>query len=300
MSRPLVVALPGDEELAAHLAAELHADIADTEIRSFPDEETYLRIDSPVSGRAVAVVASLARPNSRTLPTLLLASTLRDLSPASLGLITPYLAYMRQDARFRPGEGITSRYFGALISNHFDWLVTVDPHLHRVDTLEGTYTIPHTLVSSAEPIARWISEEIHRPLLVGPDEESAQWIAPIATAGGFPTVILEKERTGDFDVQVSELSAAEIPADDLTALTPILIDDIISTGRTMIEAIKALNAAGLAPPTCLGIHGLFVDDAREALRDAGAARIVTCNTIDDPTNAIDLWPAIASATAPFL
>ena len=300
MKRPLVVALPGQDKLGERVAEEISGDLAAGVIRSFPDGETYVRILSPVEGRPVILAGTLDQPNQRALPLMMVARTLRDLRPLSMGLATPYLPYLRQDARFHPGEGLTSRYFGELLSGLFDWLVTVDPHLHRLDTLRGTYSIPHRLVSSGAAVARWVGAQVPNPLLVGPDEESEQWVEPIAAAGGFRRVILKKERSGDFDVEVSALPVGDAPPGGWASYTPVLIDDIISTGRTMVEAIKSLQDAGMPAPICLGIHGLFVEDAREVLETAGAARVVTCNTVAHETNQIDVLPDLAAAVEAFL
>lgn len=288
--KPLVVSIPGEVELARQLARRLDADLANMEIRSFPDQETYVRIDSPVEGRLVVVAASLDRPNSKFLPLFCLIETARDLGADQIGLVTPYLSYMRQDDRFRPGEGITSRYVGSLISDIVDWMVTVEPHLHRYEKLSEIYAIPSRIVGVAESIAAWIDDNVEHPILIGPDEESDQWVDPVAEVGNFPSVILEKIRHGDYDVNVEQ-------ADDVewSDRQPVLIDDIISTGRTMLEAVEHVTEQGLADPICIGIHGLFVEDAYEQLQSAGVADVVTCNTVAHSTNAIDVYDDLAAA-----
>jgi ribose-phosphate pyrophosphokinase len=199
---------------------------------------------------------------------------------------------MRQDTRFKPGEGITAKYFADLMSRTVDWLVTVDPHLHRLDALDAIYSIPTTVARAARAIADWIAREVPHPVLVGPDAESVQWVAAVAAACNAPHVILEKTRRGDRDVSVSA------PPVERTwnGSTPVLIDDIVSTGRTMIEATRMLRAAGSAPPTCVAIHAVFADTVHDELVRAGASGIVTCNTIGHATNAISIDDALAAAT----
>ncbi len=293
--KPLVIAMPGETELGQALARSVDGDLADREIRSFPDGESYIRIDSPVEGREVIVACSLDEPNQKAMPLLYVADTVRDLRAARIGLVSPYLAYMRQDARFRPGEGVTSHYFGRLLSGVFDWMITVDPHLHRHSGLDDIYSIPTRIVEAARPIARWIAERVDDPLLVGPDEESAQWVHAVAEAGSFPSIILEKIRHGDYDVEVggSDLGGR-------VNQQPVLIDDIISTGRTMLEAVRHLSELQFRPPICVGIHGLFVEDARAQLEGAGIAELVTCNTVAHDTNDIDIRPEVGRAAAELL
>jgi ribose-phosphate pyrophosphokinase len=260
------------------------------ELRPFPDGETHVRIEDDVAGRATAIVTSLDRPDERLARLLLLAATLKDLGAREVGLIAPYLAYLRQDARFVAGEGITARYFARLLSNAFDWLVTIDPHLHRFDSLERVYSIPARVVSAAPAIAAWIREQIRWPLVVGPDGESAAWAGAIAGAAGAPHVVARKIRRGDRSVEV------ELPdVSSFSGRTPVVVDDILSTGRTQLAVMKELRDVRLAAPLCLAVHAIFAGDAERALRDGGAARIVTCDTIRHPTNAIALGAPLAAA-----
>lgn len=293
--KPLVVTTAGETAWARRLVDELDLELAETTIRSFPDGETYLRVDSPVEGRPVVVVTSLVPPNTRTLPLIFTAETVRDLGASRVGLVAPYLPYMRQDARFRPGEGVTSHYFSRLVSRHFDWLVTVDPHLHRHSSLETVYSIPTRIVRSAESIAQWIETTVERPLLVGPDEESAQWVEPVAECGDFPVMILDKTRCGDYEVDIQTVDATE-----WSDRRPVIIDDIISTGGTMLEAVEQLSDAETAAPICVGIHGLFAEDALERLQSAPTEDVVTCNTVPHETNVIDVRARIIEGVGAML
>jgi ribose-phosphate pyrophosphokinase len=197
---------------------------------------------------------------------------------------------MRQDRRFKTGEAVTSIQFARLLSGAFDWLVTVDPHLHRVHALGEIYALPSRTLQAAPLISDWIRANVGLPLLIGPDAESAQWVEAIASRAGAPHVVLEKVRRGDRDVEIAVPNVG-----NWQRHTPVLVDDIISTARTMIETIGHLRAAGLKPPVCVGIHGVFAEGAYEALSHAGAAQIVSSNTIAHPSNAIDVTSLIADA-----
>jgi ribose-phosphate pyrophosphokinase len=285
-----ILAGPGGDAHAAQLAVRLGAPIAAAVTRRFPDGESYVRIDHELTGHVVLIVASLDQPHDKFLPLAFLAGTARELGAARVGLVSPYLAFMRQDHRFQPGEGITSVHFARLLSGVVDFLVTVDPHLHRWRSLDQLYAIPTTIAAAAPAIARWIAAEVAAPVLIGPDAESVQWVAAVAAAGDLPFAILEKTRRGDRDVSVSA------PADAWPGRTPVIVDDIISTGRTMIEATRQLRAAGAAAPVCVGIHAVFADEVVAALTSAGAARVVTCDTIGHATNAISIADELAAAT----
>lgn len=261
-------------------------------LRRFPDGESYVRIETPPKGKSVAIVCALDRPDDKVLPLLFLAATARDLGATRVGLVAPYLSYMRQDRRFIDGEGVTSTYFAEMLSRAMDWLATVDPHLHRRSSLGEIYRIPTYVVHAAPRLAAWIRTAVRRPLLIGPDSESAQWVAAVAEAAGAPFIVLQKTRHGDRDVTVS------VP--DLERWrdhTPVLIDDIVSTARTMIETVGHLRRATFTGTVCVAVHGVFADGAYEALRKAGAEQIITCNTISHPSNAIDLSDDLAAAVA---
>jgi ribose-phosphate pyrophosphokinase len=225
------------------------------------------------------------------LPLLFAAATARELGASKVGLIAPYLAYMRQDRRFKPGEAVTSREVAQLLSDGFDWLITVDPHLHRYSSLAEIYSIPTRVVHAAPLIAKWIEANVTDPLIIGPDSESEQWVAAVARDAGAPYSVLDKVRQGDRDVEIKLKDMKQ-----WMGRTPVLVDDIISTGRTMIEAVRLLTSQGWTPPVCVAVHGLFADNADLALARAGA-RVVTSNSVSHATNAIDISEALVQSMA---
>ncbi len=290
--QPILLALPGNEDLAERLSQTLGWAQAPMLVRRFPDGESYVRIEADLRQTTVAMIASLHDPDAR-IPTLLFAADLaRELGASRLGLVCPYLCYLRQDQRFQPGEALTSRTFARWLSNHFDWLVTVDPHLHRYASLDEIYTLQSRVVSAAPAIADWIAEQVEQPVLIGPDAESEQWIAAVAAVQGLPWRVLHKKRHGDREVSM------ELP--DLAAVRhcqPVLIDDIISSGTTIARASGLLRAAGLAAPVVIGVHGLHDDRARRSMAAAGIVRLVCCNSVPGPEAVIDLAPLLAPAIA---
>ena len=284
----LLLPLPGAEPLATPLAALLDATSAPPEFRRFPDGESYWRIDCEPQGRDAVVLAALRDPDPQALGLLFLADTLREMGARRVVLAAPYLPYMRQDARFRPGEAVTSRSFGRFVSQAFDGLVTVDPHLHRYASLDAVYAIPAVVVRSAPAVARWLRENVERPFVVGPDAESEQWARDVAERAGCPWQVLRKTRHGDRQVEVTLPDAA-----GGAGRTPVLVDDIASSGHTLAEAARHVRAAFGVPPLCIAVHGLFAPEALPLLRQAGAGRVLSCNTVPDASNAIDVLPLFA-------
>ena len=279
----ILLALPENEKIARRLSDITGTLLGKSEIRHFPDGETYLRLDSNVSNRKVVLVCTLDRPDKKILPLYYLAKTVRDMGCDSICLVAPYLAYMRQDKIFRTGEAVTSEYFAQLLSSFVDYLITIDPHLHRRSTLAEIYSIPTQVSHASSSISEWIKKNIETPVIIGPDEESKQWVSEVANNSMAPFIILKKHRLGDQNV---EISTPDI--EKYSDHRPVLIDDIISTGNTMIETIKRLKQARMKQPLCIGIHAVFAGNTYENLRNAGAERVITCNTIEHPSNSIDV------------
>lgn len=282
-----IVAMPGSEALALELSDLTRADTGLVETRQFPDGESYVRIQSEVAGRDVWIACVLAPPEPEFLPLVFAARTIRALGAKRVGFIAPYLPYMRQDRAFHEGEALTSSIFADLISREFDQLVTVDPHLHRYPSLDVIYKIPTCVIHMASTIGSWIKENVQSPIIFGPDLESAQWANQIARSAGAPCAVFEKARLGDRDVRLS-------PPDLETWLehTPVLVDDIISSGATMIEAIKILAEKRLPAPYCIAVHALFDDDTASELKRMTRA-LVTSDTIPNAYSRFQIAPLIA-------
>jgi len=291
----VVLSMPGNERFANALAGAPGCGRGTAVVRHFPDGESHVRIESALAGRHAIIVCTLDRPDEKLVPLLLLAAAARDSGAASVGLVAPYLAYMRQDRRFHAGETISARRFAGWISSGFDWLVTVDPHLHRIATLAEIYTIHTHVVHAAADVARWMMANVRQPLLIGPDEESAQWVSDVAMRSGAPFVMLTKTRRGDREVEVS------VPeVERWRSHTPVLVDDIVSTARTMIEAVGHLRRTGLAAPVCIAVHPVFAQNAFAELRAAGVADIISCDTIAHSSNRISLAASVAAGVGEFL
>jgi ribose-phosphate pyrophosphokinase len=258
--------------------------------RRFPDGESLVAIDDELTGADVAIVASLHDPDVMALALRFAADTAREFGARSVGLVAPYLAYMRQDKRFHAGEAVSAPLFARFISESVDWLVTVDPHLHRIHALDEVYRIPSLTVTAAPAVADWIRREVEHPILIGPDSESEQWVRDIAAQAGAPYQVLEKQRRGDRDVSVSLPDGAAAQG-----RTPVIVDDIVSSGRTAIETLGHLQRLGLPPAICVAIHAVFAGDAHPQLLAAGAARIVSTDTITHASNAIGMARPLADA-----
>lgn len=281
--------MPGNEALAQRLAAEVPMPVGTVTTRRFPDGESRVQLAGELAGRDVTILCTLADPDPQFLALAFAATTARELGASSVGLAAPYMAYLRQDRRFQPGEAVSSRHFAALLSGLFDRIITIDPHLHRIAALEEIFTVPVTVLHAAPLLGAWVKAHVQRPLIVGPDSESAQWAAAVAGHAGAPHIVLDKQRLGDREVVIEAP-----PAAGWQGHVPVLIDDIIASGHTMAAAAAQLVAQGLARPVCLGVHALFAEDALARLQ-AVAEAVVTTDTVPHPTNRISVVPLLAAA-----
>ncbi|GGD64895.1 ribose-phosphate diphosphokinase [Lacimicrobium alkaliphilum] len=287
-SAPIVFSL-SSHPLAESLPEVLNAETGKLNTRLFPDGESYLRIDTQVSQRDCIVLIDLCQPNDKYLPLIFLTETLRELGCRSVGIVVPYLSYMRQDIRFQQGEAVTSRVFAGALSTHIDWLVTVDPHLHRYHSLGQIYTVPSVVVQGAPALADWLKPKSSL-LLVGPDEESEQWVKAIARDSGHAYVIGTKQRFGDRDVTIS------LP--DLQQhrhKTAVIIDDVISSGQTIVQTVKALQQQGFSKIDAAAVHGIFANQSDQLLKQTGIGQLVTCNTIPHSSNNVDITSLLIPA-----
>ena len=288
--KPLLFDLHSARGLTDRLASALEADVGDLSRRQFPDGESYLRFDTPVGGRDIILLCTLDRPDAKLAPLLFAAEAAKAQGARSVGLAAPYLAYMRQDKQFHPGEAITSKTFATVLSAAVDWLATIDPHLHRYPTLSALYEIPAIAGSAVGELGAWISDNVEQPVIIGPDEESRQWVDQIASIARATSVVLRKERSGDYNVAIDGEAL-----DHLQRGTPVIVDDIASSARTLIETVRLLAEHGHKPPTCALVHAIFAGDSYQRLTEAGVGRVASTNAVSHETNAVDISRPLAEA-----
>lgn len=288
----LFLAMPGNSDLADELALLTASEVQPIACRTFPDGESYVRTRGDARGADAFLICTLARPDAQFLPLVFAARALRAAGAKTVTLVAPYLPYLRQDRAFHEGEAISSRIFADLMGREFDRLVTVDPHLHRYASLDEVYSIPTTVVHSSALIGAWVRDNVNEPVILGPDSESAQWVEDIARHAGCPWTVFRKERHGDRNVQLSPLAL-----DLYRERQPVLVDDIISSGATMIAAARFLMTTGMRAPHCIAIHALFDQTTASELRGL-AQSLSTTDSVPNPYVQFSVATPIATELAP--
>ncbi|MDE2566171.1 MAG: ribose-phosphate diphosphokinase [Burkholderiales bacterium] len=285
----LLLAFDDEAALAGRLAAALGAALAIVERHAFPDGETRLRLP-PVLPERVIVLRGLQDPNAKLTELLLAAGGARELGARHLTLVSPYLAYMRQDIAFTPGEVVSQRLLGRLLGAHFEALLTVDPHLHRVPTLDAVLQRPGGVaLSAAALLGAHAAQQVPGALLVAPDEEAGQWVRAAARTQGLVYAVCRKQRLGDREVTVT------LPEAEVAGRAVVLLDDVASTGRTLAAAARGVLAAGAASVDVAVTHALFIGDALAQIHAAGVRRVWSSDCVPHASNAVSVVPLLAAA-----
>ena len=285
----LLLAFDDEAGLAGRLAVALGCAVHLIERHRFPDGETRLRLPPQLPAHVV-LLRGLQQPNAKLAELMLAAAAARELGARHLTLVSPYLAYMRQDMAFTPGEVVSQRHLGRALAAWFDAVVTVDPHLHRVATMDEV--VPGrrgVALTAAHLLGAWVAQQVPGALLLGPDEEAAQWVQRAAQGHGLDHAVCRKQRHGDHDVDVA------LPAVPVQGRAVVLFDDVASTGRTLVNAARGALTAGAASVDVAVTHGLFVGDAMSALRAAGIRHVWSSDCVPHETNAVSIVPLVAVA-----
>ena len=279
--------------LAWKVAQALKAKYLNTEIKHFPDGETYVRFLSEVAKEEVIVVQSLAlKPNDHLIELFLMLDALKDLKAKRVITVLPYFAYARQDERFKPGEAISLNTISRLVeAAGSDYIFTIDSHRHRIVDQDNLTTVPlHDLTAMAE-LANYMNKKhtLQNPAVIGPDAEAGAWAKTAADALSVDYDALEKKR---YDAETVEIKPRRL---DLKGRDVLIVDDIISTGNTIIKAIGVLKDNGANNIYVACTHPLLVLNALVRIYEAGALDVVGTDTVPSAISHVSVAPVIASA-----
>lgn len=248
----------------------------------FPDAESKLTLPEKLAEH-VLFCCSLDQPNEKLVELLLAAKTARELGAKVLTLVAPYLCYMRQDKAFHTGEAISQTIIGNFLADLFDNVITVDPHLHRIQSLEQAIPARHAVTLSATFLmAEFLSKFHQNPVLLGPDREAEQWVSAVAKPNQWQYGVCKKIRTGDKDVVIT------LPEINFQDRAVVLVDDVASSGQTLAVTIKQCLSRNAKHVDVLVTHALFADDAKQRLLQAGVRNIWSTDSVSHESNIIAL------------
>ena len=285
----LIIGCSNSRDLAKNISKNLKCDYSDLSVKKFPDGELYLKFETELKNQDVVLVQSLHPSDEALLELIFAIHTAKDLGAKKVRVVIPYLAYIRQDKRFNPGECVSSKIVGSLL-NVADEIITIDPHLHRFKSLNEVFKTKAVKLSANDLIQDYISKNFKDPVIIGPDAESYQWAQSIAKKIKASAAILQKDRINSYEVHVKLNSEINVRNKEL-----IIIDDIISTGKTILEAIKVIKKMKPKSITVISIHGIFADPSTLDFIREYSNSIITTNTIKNPYSKIDVSKLISDS-----
>ena len=290
MSKISVIAGKSSEDLAKKLARKIKANLVKSEVRVFPDGESKITLVGNLSGKKSIVVQSIYPPvDTNLIQALSLISKAKETSSVVTAVI-PYMGYARQDREFLPGEIITMKVLGKLFKGAgASKIITVD--IHSMIGLKN-FRIKSTNVTAIPDLVQYFKKlRLKKPLVVSPDQGGKDRAKEFADKFESEYIALEKKRdrkTGK--VQIKTKNANEVAGRDL-----ILVDDMISTGGSIIKATQFLRKQNCNRVFVACTHALLMNDAEKKIKNAGVTSIVSTNTIPGKTSMVDVSNTIAMA-----
>jgi len=279
---PVIYTFPDYQQQGKHLAESLNLPCFDVQVHHFPDKESLVTLP-PQKNQHIIFCLSLDYPNNKLIELFFAAKTARQQGAKRLSLVAPYLSYMRQDKSFHAEEAVSQQIIGQWLSELFDDLVTVDPHLHRVINLDSVIPDTNIMILTAAPLlGEFVKSLAKNIILMGPDEESLQWVKQVASICDVSYAVATKTRYSDANVSI------QLPKMKFENQHVILIDDVLSTGNTVAQTAIQLYSSGARQVDVLVTHALFSKDAMSTLEKSNIKNIYSTDSIPHKTNCISL------------
>lgn len=286
----LIATFPETREIAKKVARALRADYTEIFVEDFPDSEFHIELKKNPKNRKVVIMNSLAKdPDRKLIETVLAGGIAKDYGAEKIILMATYFPYLRQDTHFLKYDSFSSKHIIKLFSS-FDKIITIDPHLHRIHHMKD-WTTKAESISAKMLIADYIKKRFKNNFtIIGPDGESVQWNKPIADKLGKKVIVLSKTRFSGTKIKQKDFSGK-------LEENVIMIDDIISTGKTLAGALELAKKHGAKNLICIGIHGLLINDATKLITKH--AELITTNTIKSKYSKIDVSSLIIKSLSRF-
>jgi ribose-phosphate pyrophosphokinase len=277
------------KDLAKRLARKLKAVYIETETKIFPDGESKITLRKIPKKSVILVVQSTYPPvDTNLLQVLSIISQVRKISSRTFAII-PYMGYARQDKQFLSGEVITMSVVAKMLqSAGAKKVIVVDIHSN---TALNHFNIPTENVSAVPELANYFKKlNLKNPLVVSPDVGGSSRSKKFASLLKTDFIVLKKHRdrkTGRVSIQTAKV---DVQGKDL-----ILVDDIISTGDSIIKAAQFLKKQKCKRVFVACTHGLLMEGAEKKIRKAGVSRIISTNTIPGNTSKVDVSDILAKS-----
>ena len=289
MSKLSVICGKASEDLGRKLARKVKGNLVKSEVRIFPDGESKITLKGNISKRKSIVIQSIYPPvDTNLIHALSLISKAKENS-SEVVVVIPYMGYARQDREFLPGEIVTMKVLAKLFKGAgASKLIAVD--IHSLIGLKY-FTIKSKNVSAVPDLARYFKKmSLKNPLIVSPDQGGKERAKEFAKEMGIEFIALQKKRdrkTGKVQIKTKQ---ADVIGRDL-----ILVDDMISTGGSIVNATKFLKKEKCKRVFVACTHALLMNDAEKKIKKSGVTKIISANTIPGNTSIVDVSNTIAKA-----
>jgi ribose-phosphate pyrophosphokinase len=273
----IIVGGSSSQDLAKDLANILGCRYIQAASTRFPDGENYTRIDEESLEDDVVIVQN-TYPDCNIIEMFLLQDAVSKLGAKSITLVIPYFGYARQDRVFKNGEPESAKILAQHLDMKCDRVITID--IHKEAVLDY-FTCPHTDVKAAQAIADYFSTK-GIDMVLSPDIGAAGRAKDVGTRMGVPYDHLEKTRLSGTEVKIAPATM------DVKGKNVLIVDDMISTGGTIIAASAALREAGATSVSVACTHGVFVNNALERLTGSSLDAVLCCNTLETAASDISV------------
>lgn len=299
MEEEVVTGGSSAQVLALRIAKESSIPFIKLDLRKFPDGERYIRVLGDVDGKTVNVVQSMyQQPDDYLLEYFLIVDNLKDIGASKVRGIVPYFAYARQDGRFNPGEAFSLKTVVNLIESvGTDEVLTIDLHLHRIESISRLFKIPSKNITVVPDLARYVRQnlKLKNPAVIGPDEEAEQWAKVAAEELDAEYDVLEKQRVSSREDEKYGKVEIKPRTLSLKGRDVLIVDDIISTGGTIVKAMDVLKKSGVSKIYVITCHPVLVENALMKIYEAGAEMVIGTDSIPSPISYVSVAPTIARA-----
>ena len=297
----MIIGGSASQDLAANVARELEEELCYVETRKFPDGERYLRINGEIEDE-VTVIQSTGFPQDENLMELIfLISTLKDLGAKKVKVVVPYMGYARQEKRFNPGESVSAKIICEMIqSAGADEFITFNIH---EECVLDFFDIPARNISAMPAIAKFFKDSLdEKPVIIAPDKGAYGFAREISEILDCDCTYLTKVRLGPdkvetkiVDVRCDSESENTVNVDNVKGMHAIIIDDIIATGGTIVNAVNILKQYGAETIDVCCVHPILTNNGVSRIYSAGANKIIGTNTLSSDTSRVSIAKSIADA-----
>jgi len=284
---------PASEVLGSKIVSLLKTEPTFIKFKKFPDGEHYIKIEGEISDQDIIIIQTTSFPqNDNFFDLFLIIESLIQLNPKSISIVIPYMAYSRQDKRFLEGESLSSKLISQILENISEnkakYFITFDIHSNNIKDFFKKFTFIN--LSAIPLIADYLKKyDLKEPVVIAPDKGALDKAKELGGLLNASFTHLEKRRsksTGEIETTVKDLSVKEVDV--------IFIDDMISTGGTMIKGINMAISQGARDIYVACTHPILINDAKIKILNAGAKEIIGTDSIPSESNQISLSSAIVN------